>query len=155
MSFFLTNKNDQSIERQLDHLEKYPHPKKYSKNEYEIPNLEGGIPIMDQPLEFPYEAPTRPDEEVPATSPKQDIQPDDVIERIGRISLEENEAPPADQLGPSWKIPKWATKTIESVHPDEVGKMGTRSSKYLKMEEKQIIQVMTWMYHLIVNLIIC
>ena len=56
--FLKTNKNDQSIERQLDHLEKYPHPKTYSENEYEIPNLEGGIPILDQPLEFPYEAPT-------------------------------------------------------------------------------------------------
>ena len=56
--FLETNKNDQSIERQIDHLEKYPHPKTYSENEYEIPNLEGGIPILDQPLEFPYEAPT-------------------------------------------------------------------------------------------------
>ena len=41
--FLETNKNDQSIERQLDRLEKYPHPKKYSENEYEIPNLEGGF----------------------------------------------------------------------------------------------------------------
>ena len=56
--FLETNKNDQSIERQLDHLENYPHPKTYSENEYEIPNLEGGIPILDQPLEFPYEEPT-------------------------------------------------------------------------------------------------
>ena len=43
---------------------------RHSKNEYEIPNLEGGIPILDQPLEFPYESPTPPHEEVPATSPK-------------------------------------------------------------------------------------
>ena len=84
---------------------------------------------MDQPLEFPYEAPTPPHEEVPATSPRQEIQLDDVIERLGRLNLEGNEAPPADQLGPSWKIPKWATKTLESVHLDEVGKTGTRSSK--------------------------
>ena len=41
--FLETNKNDQSIERQLDHLENYPHPKNYSENEYEIPNLEGGF----------------------------------------------------------------------------------------------------------------
>ena len=38
------------------------------------------------------------------------------------VNLEENEPPPADQLGPSKKIPKWAIKTFESVHPDEVGK---------------------------------
>ena len=31
--FLETNKNDQSIERHLDHLEKYPHPTKYSENE--------------------------------------------------------------------------------------------------------------------------
>ena len=43
-----------------------------------------------------------------------------MIERIGRLNLEENEAPPADQPGPSRKIPKWATKTLESVHLDEV-----------------------------------
>ena len=51
-----------------------------------------------------------------------------MIERIGRISIND-EAPPADQPGPSRKIPKWDTKTLESVHPDEVGKTGTRSSK--------------------------
>ena len=103
-------------------------------------------------MEFPYEAPTPPHEEVPATSLEQEVQLDDVIERIERLSIND-EAPPADQPGPSRKIPKWATKTLESVHPDEVGKMGMRSSKDMKMEEKQIIQVMTWMYHLIVNLI--
>ena len=50
------------------------------KNEYEIPNLKGGIPILDQPLEFPYEASTPSHEEVPTTSPDQEIQLDDVIE---------------------------------------------------------------------------
>ena len=127
--FLETNKNDQSIERQIDRLENYPHPKKYSESEYEIQNLEGGIPILDQPLEFPYEAPTPPHEEVLATSPKQEIQLDDVIERLGRLKLEGNEAPATNQPGPSWKIPKWAIKTLESVHPDEVGKTGTRNSK--------------------------
>ena len=82
---------------------------------------------MDQPLEFPYEAPTHPHEEVPATSPEQKVQLDDVIERIERISIND-EAPPADQPGPSRKIPKWATKTLESVHLDEFGNMVTRSS---------------------------
>ena len=45
-----------------------------------------------------------------------------MIERIERLNLEENEAPPFDQPGPLKKIPKWAIKTLESVHLDEVGK---------------------------------
>ena len=69
-------------------------------------------------MEFPYEAPTPQHEEVPATSPQQEVQLDDVIERIGRLSINDEE-PPADQPGPSQKIPKWATKTLESVHPNE------------------------------------
>ena len=44
------------------------------------------------------------------------------------MNLEENEAPPADQLGPSRKILKWAIKTLESVHSGEVGKTGTGNS---------------------------
>ena len=67
-------------------------------------------------------------EEVPATSLQQEVQLDDVIERIERLSIND-EAPPAGQPGPSRKIPKWATKTLESVHPDEVGKTGMRSLK--------------------------
>lgn len=50
------------------------------------------------------------------------------MERIGRLDLEENEAPPTNQPGSSWKVLKWVSKTLESVHPDEVGKMGTRCS---------------------------
>ena len=73
-------------------------------------------------------------EEVPTTSLEQEVQLDDVIERIERLSIND-EAPPGDQPGPSRKIPKWDTKTLESVHPDEVGKTGTRSSKSMKMEE--------------------
>ena len=49
---------------------------------------------QDKSLEFPFEAPTphheeTHEEEVPTTSPKLD----DVTERIGRLNLEENEAP--------------------------------------------------------------
>ena len=51
-----------------------------------------------------------------------------MIEKIERLSINDEE-PPADQPGPSRKNPKWATKTLESVHPDEVGNTGTRSSK--------------------------
>ena len=80
----------------------------------------------DLSFEFSFEASTPlHEEEVPTTSP--DL--DDVIERSGRLNLEENVAtPPADQPGPSKKIPKWATKTLESVVLDEVGKTGTRNS---------------------------
>ena len=87
--------------------------------------------MLDQSMEFPFEAPTPSheethEEEVIATS--QETQLDDVIERIRRLNLEENEAPPADQLGPSRKILKWAIKTLGSVHPYEVRKVGTRIS---------------------------
>ena len=51
-----------------------------------------------------------------------------MIERIERLSIND-EAPPTDQLGPSRKIHKWAIKTLENVHPNEVGKKRTRSSK--------------------------
>ena len=53
---------------------------------------------------------------------------DDVIEQIGRLNIEENEAPLIEQPGPSQNFRKWVTKTLESVHLDEVGNMGTRSS---------------------------
>ena len=46
---------------------------------------------------------------------------DDLIEGVERLRVEDNEAP-------SHKIPKWAIKTLESVHPNEIGKIGTRSS---------------------------
>ena len=51
-----------------------------------------------------------------------------MIERIGRLNLEENEAAPAEQLGPSQQIPKWVMKTLESVHFDEVRNIGANSS---------------------------
>ena len=121
MPFFLKIiKNDKSIEMNLDHLEKFSHLKTYYKADNEIPHLEGRIPILDQDqyLEFPFEAPTPPhEEEDPTTS----LELDDVIERIERLNLEENEAPPVDQLGPSKNISKRSMKTLESVHPNEVG----------------------------------
>ena len=76
---------------------------------------------MDQSLESPFEAPSPPREQVPATSLEKQGQLDDVIEGIERLTLEDNEAP-------SHKIPKWAMKTLESVHLDEIGKTRTRSS---------------------------
>jgi hypothetical protein len=55
---------------------------------------------------------------------------DDVIKRIERLNLGGNATPSqlAKQLGPSQKGPKWLIKTLESVHPHEVGKIETRSS---------------------------
>ena len=44
------------------------------------------------------------------------------------MKLEENEAPRVDWPRPSRKFLKWAIKTLESVHPNEVGKIGTINS---------------------------
>ena len=45
--FLETNKNDKS-KRQLDRLERFSNVKTYYKFYNEVPNLEGGIPILDQ-----------------------------------------------------------------------------------------------------------
>ena len=53
----------------------------------------------------------------------------DVINRIGRLNLDSVPTQSTEQPGPSEKgPPKWLTKTLESVHPDEVGKTRTRNS---------------------------
>ena len=53
----------------------------------------------------------------------------DVIDRIGRLNLDSIPTQSTEQPGPSEKgPPKWLTKTLESVHLDEVGKIGTRNS---------------------------
>lgn len=66
-------------------------------------------------LSTPHEAPTTYD----ALS--------DVINRIGRLNLDSTQS--TEKPGPSQKgPPKWMTKTLENPHPDEVGKIGTRSS---------------------------
>jgi hypothetical protein len=46
------------------------------------------------------------------------------------LNLDGNASPSqsVEQPGPSQKFPKWVMKTLESVHPDEVGKTETRSS---------------------------
>ena len=65
----------------------------------------------------------------PHEEPTTDDTLNDVIDRIGRLNLDSistqsNEKPGPSQKGP----PKWLTKTLENVRPDEVGKTGTRSS---------------------------
>ena len=53
----------------------------------------------------------------------------DVIDKIRRLNLDSFPNQSTEQLGPSKKgPPKWLTKTLESVHPDEVGKTGTRNT---------------------------
>jgi hypothetical protein len=86
---------------------------------------------LDQSLESPFEAPSPPHEEVPTTSSKPEVHLDDVIEKIERLSLDENSTPSqsVEQPRPSQKgPPKWLIKTLESVHPNEVRKTGTRNS---------------------------
>ena len=86
------NKNNKTIEIQLDHLDRFTHVKTYHEFNIEIPHLEGGIPILDQSLKFPFEKPTLPceetqEDEVLTTSPKHEAQLDDMIESIGRLNL--------------------------------------------------------------------
>jgi len=119
-----TNK-DETVERQLDHLERFTRVKTYHEFDDEILHLEGGIPVLGQSLESPYVAPSPPHEEVPATSSEPGVQLDDVIKRIEKMRLDENLTPSqsGEQSGPSQKgPPKWLTKTLESVHHDEIGR---------------------------------
>jgi hypothetical protein len=56
-----------------------------------IPHLEGGIAILDQSLQSPFEVPSHPHVEDPNTSSEQDVQLDDVIEMDAMMNLDENE----------------------------------------------------------------
>ena len=52
-----------------------------------------------------------------------------MIDRIGRLNPDLVPTQSTKKLGPSEKGPsKWLTKTLESVHPDEVGNTRTRNS---------------------------
>jgi hypothetical protein len=84
-----------------------------------------------QSLEYPFEAPSSPHEEVPTTSSKPEDHLDDVIKRIEKLRLDENSTPSQSpkKPGPSHKVlPKWLTKKLESVHLDEVRKTRTKMS---------------------------
>ena len=61
-------------------------------------------------------------------SPEQEVQMYYVIGRVEILNLKENEAPPDEKPKTSQKIPKWVTKTLESVHLDEVRKKRNISS---------------------------
>eukprot|EP00253_Pinus_taeda_P001702 PITA_01702 len=85
---------------------------------------EGGIPILDQHVESSSEEHFPPHE-----TPKTDDALSDVIDRIGRLNFDSFPTQSMEQPGPSEKgPPKWLTKILESVHLDEVGKIGTINS---------------------------
>eukprot|EP00253_Pinus_taeda_P011236 PITA_11236 len=91
-----------------------------NKTPYEL----WGVPILDQHVESSSE------EHSPLTeTPTTDDALSDVIDRIGRLNLDSVPTQSTEQPRPSQKgPPKWLTKTLESVHPDEIGKTGTRNS---------------------------
>eukprot|EP00253_Pinus_taeda_P003906 PITA_03906 len=67
----------------------------------------------------------------PHETPTADDTLSDVIDRFGRLNLDSVPTQSTKQPGPSQKgPPKWLTKTLESVHPDEVGNTGTRNSTW-------------------------
>lgn len=125
--FLESTKSDDFIERQFNHLEMISPMKNYHEFDNEIPNVEGGNPILGQSLQSPSiePEPTPPDEEVSKTSSNLD----DVISIIEKLNIDD--ATPSEELSspsPSPKQPKWLIKTIESVHLGEIGKTRTRSS---------------------------
>jgi hypothetical protein len=129
--FLESSKKDETIERQLDHLDGFTRVKTYHECDDDIPHLEAGFPISGQSMECSFEAPSSLHEEVPITSLEPEVHLDDVIERIEKLRLDENsttsqstEQPRPSQNGP----PKWLTKTLESVHLDEVRKIEIRMS---------------------------
>eukprot|EP00253_Pinus_taeda_P009496 PITA_09496 len=85
-----------------------------------------GIPILDQHVEYSSEEHSPPHETL-----AMDDALSDVIDSIGRLNLDSVPTQSTEQLGPSGKgPPKWLTKTLESVNPDEVGKTGTKNSNW-------------------------
>lgn len=65
----------------------------------------------------------------PHETPTIDDALSDVIDRIRRFNLDSVPTQSMEQPRPFEKgSPKWLTKTLESVHLDEAGKIGTRNS---------------------------
>jgi hypothetical protein len=83
---------------------------------------------LDQSLESLFEVSFPPHVEDPTTSSKQEFQLDDVIERTEMLNLDGNATTSqlVEQPRTSQKCPKWLIKTLESVHPNEVGKIGNQ-----------------------------
>eukprot|EP00253_Pinus_taeda_P004370 PITA_04370 len=115
---------DNVVERQLDCLDRFENEKSFQEFDNQIPNLEGGIPILDQYVES-YSKGLSPPHETPTI----DDTLSDVIGRIGRLNLDSVPTQSTEKPRPSHKgPPKWLTKTHESVHPNEVGNTGTINS---------------------------
>ena len=75
-------------------------------------------------MEYSFEEHSPPHE-----TPTTDDALSDVTDRIRRLNLDLVPTQSTEQPGPFEKgPPKWLTKTLESFHPDEVGKTGTRNS---------------------------
>ena len=95
--FLEMDKHDKSVESHLNHLDKLTNVNTCHEFDNEIPHLEVGSHILVQSLESPFATPSPPHKNVHATSPKWEVQLDDVIDRLGRFNLEENESPPVEQ----------------------------------------------------------
>ena len=122
--FLESSKTDNAVEWQLDRLDRFAKAKSFQEFDNQIPLFEGGIRILDQHVESSSEEHSSLHE-----TPTTDDALSDVIDRIGRLNLDSVPTQSAEQPGPSEKgPPKCLTKTLESVHPDEVGKTGTRNS---------------------------
>eukprot|EP00253_Pinus_taeda_P002943 PITA_02943 len=116
--FLESSKIDNVVERQLDCLDRFRHAKYFQEFDNELPHLEGGIPILDQFVEY-YSKALSPPHEAPTID---DIL-SDVIDKISRLDLDSTPTQSTKQPGPSQKgPPQWLTKILESVHPDEIQK---------------------------------
>jgi hypothetical protein len=89
VTFLESIKKYETVERHVDHLDRFTRVNTYDEFDDEIPHIEGGIPILGQYMESPFEAPSSP-HEVPATSLEIKAHLDDVIERIEKLRLDEN-----------------------------------------------------------------
>jgi hypothetical protein len=58
--FLESYKKDKYVERKLDHMDRFTRLKTYHEFDDEIPRIEGGIPILGQYLEYPFEEPSSP-----------------------------------------------------------------------------------------------
>ena len=120
--FLESSITDNVVERRLDHLDRFTNAKLFQEFYIQIPHPEGGIPILDQLVEYSSKALSTSSE-----TPTTDDTLSDVIDKVKRLNLDLVPTQSTEQPGPSKKgNPKW--KTLESVHPDEVGKIGTRNS---------------------------
>jgi adenylate kinase family enzyme len=85
--FLESSKKDEIIERKLDHLDRFTRVKTYHEFDDDIPHIEGGNPILGKYLEYPFEAPPSPHEEVHATSSEPKVHLDGVIKRFKNRGL--------------------------------------------------------------------